>query len=52
LNVPASAFPLDVHLFFRVRDVPPPGSLDDPMTPTRYQTLSTHSFGAPDEVWR
>ena len=52
LDVPASAYPVDVHLFYRSRPIAEPGQRDDPMTPFRAHTLSTFAFADLDEVRR
>lgn len=52
MNVPADAFPLDVHLFYQVKPTPPPGGPPaDGMTPTKSHLLGTFAFADPREVW-
>lgn len=50
LDLPASAYPVSVHLYYEVRTPPPPGALPDPMAPARVRTLATYDFSSPSEV--
>jgi hypothetical protein len=53
IGVPASSFPVDVHLIYQVRPTPPPGSPPvDPMTPTHPYLIGTYHFASLSEVHR
>jgi len=51
LGLKDDAFPMDVHVYYQVRETPPPGGPPaDPMTPAKPQLLTTYQFTTPDEV--
>jgi hypothetical protein len=53
LGLPASAFPVDVHLEYQVLSSPPPGGPPpDPMTPKRPLLLGTYHYADLSEVHR
>jgi hypothetical protein len=52
LNVPSDSFPVDVHLFYQVKETPPPGTPPgDELKPPRPLLLETYAFATPSEVW-
>jgi hypothetical protein len=52
MKVPAEAFPLDVHLFYQVKETPAPGAPPaDGMAPTKPLLIATYAFANPSEVW-
>jgi hypothetical protein len=52
LDVPAASYPVSVHLYYRYRPIAPPGTRDDPMTPTGTRTVATFAFADRNEVRR
>jgi hypothetical protein len=51
LNLAADRFPIDVHLFYQIRDAPPIGGPpSDPMAPTRQSLIATFHFEKISEV--
>jgi hypothetical protein len=53
LNLPASVFPVAVHLMYEVRPTPSPNSESptvDPMNPTKPYILGTYRIDSPSEV--
>lgn len=51
LNIPATAFPVDAHLFYQIHPSSSPGEPPtDPMTPPRQHLLSTFHFASMSEV--
>jgi hypothetical protein len=52
LQVPADAFPVDVHLFYQIKETPVPGTPpDEGIKPIRQLLLETYAFAKPSEVW-
>jgi hypothetical protein len=52
LKIPADAFPLDVHLFYQIKETPAPGTPpEEAIKPTRQLLLETYAFAKPSEVW-
>jgi hypothetical protein len=52
LGLTADTFPLDVQLYYQVRQAPPPGHLADPMAPTQPQLVGNFRFASLGEVRR
>lgn len=51
LELTADRYPLDVHLFYQIRDSPEPGGpLPDPMAPTRASLIGTFHIAKISEV--
>ncbi len=51
LGLGADRYPLEVRLFYQVKDMPPPGSPAlDPLAPTRNTLLGSYSFASLSEV--
>jgi hypothetical protein len=50
LQLPASAFPVEVYLYHQIRPAPPPGQSADPMTPSQPHLLGRCPFASLDEV--
>jgi hypothetical protein len=51
LHLPAEAFPVDVQLYFQVRETPPPGGPPaDPMAPPVTSPIQTYRFPTLQEV--
>lgn len=52
LDLPATSYPVDVHLYYKARRIAQPGMPDDPMTPTVARTVATYAFADLGEVRR
>jgi hypothetical protein len=52
LKLPASVYPVSVHLMYQLRPTPPPGTTAgaDPMKPTKPYVIGTIRVDSPDEV--
>ncbi len=50
LNIPREAFPVEVELQYVVRDTPPPGTVPDPMAPTRTVPIKAYRFPTWEET--
>jgi hypothetical protein len=44
LEIPPEGYPVEVELRFTVRDTPPPGTVPDPMAPTRSVAIKSFQF--------
>jgi len=52
LAIPAEGFPVDVEIQYQVRETPPPGTVPDPMAPTRTHPLKAYRFPTWEDVHR
>lgn len=50
LNLPADSFPVDAELRFRLKPIPEPGELADPLGATTFKTLERYRFPSLKEV--
>jgi hypothetical protein len=50
LKLPASVYPVTVHMMYQMRVTPPPGTVADPMAPTKPFVLGAFRVESPGEV--
>ncbi len=50
LELPESAYPVDLELFYQYKPSPEPGQPPDPMTPMKQHTIQMYRFLSPEDV--
>ena len=52
LNIPAENFPVDVHMFYQIKETPVPGTPpSEELKPLKQVLIETYAFAKPSEVW-